>query len=212
MPRCAPHALRKGDGDDVSGNSTVVADAQTDANAAPRRAAWLLGDRRVDCALGRAGARRAAPGAYFRRSLLYPLVALAFFRIPRPPADGRPPYPRLDRAVRRLGTRRAGAFALPRRRDARAHRVHRLASVPLGGNGRARGADVDRDAPRPRRRGLRHPRRAACRVLDPRPCGPRRALAHRRRALADRARRWRSALRWNRSSPRPFSPPAWCSR
>ena len=54
---------------------------------------------------------------------------------------------------------------------------------------------MDRDAARPRRRGLRHPRRAAGGVLDPRPCGSRRALAHRRGALADRARRWRSAWR-----------------
>ena len=158
------------------------------SKAAPRRLARLLRLRRDDCAPGRAGAHRPTARAYFRRSLLYAVVAGAFFWIPRPSADGRPFHPSLDGAVRRLRNRRQGAFPPCRRRDAGPHRADRLAFVRLGGEGRACGADVGRDAAGPRRRGLRHPRRAAGGVLDPRPCGSRRALAHRRGALAGRAR------------------------
>ena len=154
---------------------------------AARRLARLLRHRGDDSAPRRADSRRPAARAYLRRSLLHALVAIAFFWISRPSADGRLPHPGLDGAVRGVRNRRAGAFPPRRRRDAGPRRSDRMASVRLGGKGRACGAVLDRDAAGPRRGDLRHPRRAAGGVLDPRACGSRRALADRRRALASRA-------------------------
>src|SRR6202020_3624125 len=125
--------------------------------------------------------------AHFRRSLLYALVALPFFRISRPSADGRTPHPRLDFALRRLGAWRAGALAPRRWRDASSRRLHRLAPVRFGGKSRARRAHVDRHAARLNRGGVRRSRCSAGRILDAWAERPGRALAHGSEALADRA-------------------------
>ena len=70
-----------------------------------------------------------------------------------------------------------------------ADRLHRLAAVPFGRDGRARRPDVDRHAARHGGRGVRDARRAARRVLDAGARGARRALADRQGALAARDRR-----------------------
>ena len=191
----------------MSGTSTVAAAARTRAGrAGPAGSAFGRSPRSIALFAAQALAARRLELTFDEAYYTLWSRGLSFGYLDHPPMVALP-HPRLDDALRRFRTRRAGALPPPRRRDARPHRAHRLAAVPLGGNGRARGADVDRDAAGPRRRGLRHPRRAAGRVLDPRPCGARRALADRPGALADRDRRWRSGSRCNRSSPPPFSPP-----
>ena len=178
----------KGEEDEVSGNPTVAAAARTEAR--PRRAGWL-----GFCAFAATIALLAAQALIARRLELtfdeayYTLWsrALSFGYLDHPPMVAL--FIRASTALfggSEIGVRALSLLVVGAMPALIALIAWRL--VRLGGEGRACGADVGRDAAGPRRRGLRHPRRAAGGVLDPRPCGSRRALAHRRGALAGRAR------------------------
>ena len=185
----ARRRLQKGEGDDVSGNSTVAADARTEAK--PRRAAqlgfWAFAASIALLAAQALAARRLEltfDEAYYTlwsRSLSFgyldhpPMVAL-LIRASTALFGGS------ELGVRALSLGLVGAmpaliafiaWRLFRSAETAALAALMWIAMPLVLVGR----------------GLRHSGRAACRVLDPWPRGARRALAHRRRALADRAGR-----------------------
>ena len=139
-----------GEGDDVT-EASIVAASAAPVEPAPGAAHRARGGRRASPARRCRRFAASTARAHFRRGLLHAVVARPCLRLSRPSADGRPLHPRLDHGFRRLGTRRAGAVARPRRRDAGPDRLDSLALVRLDRDGGAGGPDVDRGAARPRR-------------------------------------------------------------
>ena len=172
----------------VSGNSTVAAAARTEAG--PRRAGWL-----GFCAFAATIALLAAQALVARRLELtfdeayYTLWsrALSFGYLDHPPMVAL-----LIRASTALfGGSEIGVRALSLLVVGAMPALIALIAWRLFGSAEKAALAALMWIAMPLvvdRRGVRHPRRAAGRVLDPWACGSRRALAHRPDALADRAR------------------------
>ena len=205
----ANDAVRGAEGDDVR-DASIVAGARRRSNArrggSPRASRRSAG-RFALLALQAFAASSAR--THLRRGLLHAVVALrspsAISTIRRWSPSSSAPRPRCS-ATRSSACGRCRSLlvgALPA-----LIALHRLAAVPLGRDGGARGPDVDRDAAGHGGRGVRDAGRAARRLLDAGARGARRAVANRQGAMADRDRRRARAACCSRNSPPLFSPPA----